>query len=361
MRYTLLGRSGIRVSKVCLGTMTFGEFYGADWGSGVSAAASQRVLDAYADAGGNFIDTADYYTNGASERMLGESLQGRRDRFVLATKYTMQTQPGDLNSAGNHRKNLVTSLEASLGRLQTDYIDLYWVHARDVLTPVSEVMRALDDQVRAGKILHVGVSDWPAWEVSAANTLAELRGWSPFVSLQVEYSLLERTPERDLLPMANAFNLAVTAWSPLAGGLLTGKYLPGANPIDPGTGRVVDGGGRAEGIVREVLAISEEIGATPSQVALAWLLNQPAVVPIVGATNERQLEENLGCLTLVLDAEQFGRLDLQSAVPLGFPHDFLRAEPIKDIVYGSDRALIDDQRLSDLRAVGSNATAAASS
>ncbi len=345
MRYTLLGTSGIRVSELCLGTMTFGEFFGEDWGTGVDEAQSRRILDLYADAGGNFVDTADYYTNGASEEILGGLLQGRRDRFVLATKYTMQTRKDDLNSAGNHRKNLVVSLDESLRRLQTDYIDLYWVHARDVLTPADQVMRALDDQVRAGKILHVGVSDWPAWEVSAANTLAELRGWSPFVALQIEYSLLERTPERELLPMARAFDLAVTAWSPLAGGLLTGKYLPGSQYADGGTGRVVERDERIERVVEEVAAVAEEAGATPAQVALAWLRQQAGtLIPIVGATSERQLAQNLGCSEVRLDDDQLRRLDAASAVELGFPHDFLRSENIRNIVYGAQRGLVDDRR-----------------
>src|SRR6266542_4322268 len=221
MRYTLLGRSGLRVSQLCLGTMTFGE----DWGWGAPKQTSKRILELYAEAGGNFIDTANKYTDGSSESFLGELLGQDRERFVLATKYTLETRPGDLNSSGNQRKNLVQSLEASLKRLKTDYVDLYWVHARDQLTPVDEVMRALDDQVRLGKILYAGVSDWPAWAVAQANTLAELHGWSPFIGLEVQYNLLERTPERDLLPMARALGLGVTAWSPLAGGMLTVKYL----------------------------------------------------------------------------------------------------------------------------------------
>jgi aryl-alcohol dehydrogenase-like predicted oxidoreductase len=342
MRYTLLGKSGIRVSKLCLGTMVFGEYYNHDWGSGLDKEASGRILDGFADAGGNFIDTADYYTGGASETFLGELLHGRRDRFVLATKYTMQTDTGDLNTAGSHRKNLAVSLEQSLRKLQTDYIDLYWVHSYDTLTPIDEVMRALDDQVRAGKILHVGVSNWPAWEISAANTLAQLRGWSPFVALQIKYNLMERTPERELMPMALAYDLAVTAWSPLAGGLLTGKYLPGSEDGDAGTGRVVSYDERTEPIAREVVAVAEETGATPAQVALAWLLARPGtVVPIIGATSERQLEQNLASLDVALDREQLARLEAPSAVDHGYPHDFLDVEHIKNITYGVERDLVD--------------------
>jgi aryl-alcohol dehydrogenase-like predicted oxidoreductase len=343
MRYTLLGRSGIRVSQLCLGTMVFGEHYNHDWGSGLDKNASGRILDAFADAGGNFVDTADYYTGGASETFLGDLLQDRRDRFVLATKYTMQTDVADLNTAGSHRKNLAVSLERSLERLQTDYIDLLWVHAYDTLTPMPEVMRALDDQVRAGKVLHVGVSNWPAWEISAANTLADLRGWSPFVAMQVKYNLMERTPERELTPMARAYDLAVTAWSPLSGGLLTGKYLSASE--EAGTGRVVAYDERTEPIAREVVAVAAEIDATPSQVALAWLLAQEGnVISIVGATSERQLKENVGCLDVRLTAEQVARLDAVSTIDPGYPHDFLEVEHIMDIVYGRDRGLVDDRR-----------------
>ena len=221
MRYKLLGNSGLRVSELCLGTMTFGE----DWGWGASKEDSRALFDAYREAGGNFIDTANFYTGGTSERFVGEFIASERDRFVVATKYTLTMRPGDPNASGNHRKNMIQSVEASLRRLGTDYIDLYWLHAWDYLTPVEEVMRGLDDLVRAGKVLYVGVSDTPAWIVSQANTLAALRGWTPFVGLQIEYSLIERTVERELLPMAEAFGLTILAWSPLGSGVLTGKYL----------------------------------------------------------------------------------------------------------------------------------------
>src|ERR1700704_3322891 len=220
VRYRLLGKSGVRISEVALGTMTFGE----DWGWGASPDVSATMLDLFADAGGNLIDTADVYTNGTSETLLGELLKGRRDRFVLATKFTNQTDPNDPNSAGNHRKKFLPSTDAGLRRLQTDHIDLYWVHNRDVLTSVEELMRALDDQVRLGKILYPAVSDWAAWEIAEANTGARLRDWSPFTAVQLRYNLLDRSPERELLPMAAAFDLPVFAWGPLAEGRLTGKY-----------------------------------------------------------------------------------------------------------------------------------------
>ena len=223
MRYKLLGKSGLRVSELCLGTMTFGDVW-QDWGLATSNDESRKIFDGFAEAGGNFIDTANKYNEGKSESLLGEFIESDRDHFVVATKYTLSTREGDPNACGNHRKNMVRALEASLKRLKTDYIDLYWVHAWDFMTPVEEVMRGLDDMVRAGKVLYLGISDTPAWIVSQANTLAEVHGWSPFVGLQIEYSLAQRDPERDLLPMARAFDLAVTPWSPLAGGILSGKY-----------------------------------------------------------------------------------------------------------------------------------------
>ena len=223
MRYRLLGKSGLRVSELCLGTMTFGE----EWGWGSSKDESRNILDAFFEAEGNFIDTANVYTGGTSETLLGEFLKGNRDRVVLATKYTNAMPGTDPNAGGNQRKNMMHAVEASLKRLQTDYIDLYWLHIWDRITPLDEVMRAFDDLVRQGKIIHAGVSDMAAWAVARANTLAELRGWTPFVGLQIEYSLIERTVERELIPMADALGIGVTAWSPLAGGVLTGKYTQG--------------------------------------------------------------------------------------------------------------------------------------
>src|ERR687887_2452388 len=220
MKYYLLGKSGLRVSEICLGAMTFGE----EWGWGASKEECHKIFNSYVDAGGNFIDTANKYTEGTSEKYIREFIASDRDRFVLATKYTSNTRRADPNAGGNHRKNMIQSLEASLKRLNTDYIDLYWVHAWDPLTPTEEMMRALDDMVRAGKILYIGVSDAPAWIVSQANTLASLKGWTEFTGLQIEYSLIERTSERELLPMASALDVGVTAWSPLGGGVLTGKY-----------------------------------------------------------------------------------------------------------------------------------------
>lgn len=223
MRYQLLGRSGLRVSRLCLGTMTFGEAWG--WGAG--EVECRRIYDAFRDAGGNFVDTANMYTEGQSEEMLGRFLEGHRHEVVLATKYTNARPGRDSNAGGNHRKSMMRSIEESLRRLHTDFIDLYWMHIWDQMTPVDEIMRGFDDLVRQGKILHAGVSDAPAWWVAQANTMADLRGWAPFVALQIEWSLIERSVERELVPMAQALGLTITPWSPLAGGILTGKYRRG--------------------------------------------------------------------------------------------------------------------------------------
>ncbi|MFF7754247.1 aldo/keto reductase [Streptomyces sp. NPDC007971] len=346
MRYTLFGRTGLRVSELALGAMTIGD----DWGWGADKETSARIVDAYADAGGNFLDTANNYTDGSSERILGELLAGRRDSFVLASKYTCGTRDGDVNAAGNHRKNLVQSIEASLDRLGTDRLDVLWVHARDNFTPVEEVMRALDDLVRSGKVLYIGVSDWPAWEIAQANTLAELRGWTCFAGSQLRYSLLERTPERELLPQARAFDLAVFAWAPLASGKLTGKYRRG----EAGRLATLGTGTEAweEDVIGAVVEIAEQGGWSPAQVALAWLRGRPGnVVPIVAATKEAQLADNLASTGVRLDADAVARLDEVSAVPLGFPHAFLRDPAITRNVYGDRWAQIEDRRSTHRRTV----------
>jgi aryl-alcohol dehydrogenase-like predicted oxidoreductase len=335
MRYRLLGKSGLRVSELCLGTMTFGE----DWGWGSSNEESRRILEAFFEAGGNFIDTANVYTNGTSETMLGEFLKGRRDSAVLATKYTNAMTAADPNAAGNHRKSMMRAVEASLKRLRTDYIDLYWLHIWDRITPLEEVMRAFDDLVRQGKVLHAGVSDMAAWAVARANTLAELRGWSPFVGLQIEYSLVERTVERELIPMAEALGLGVTAWSPLGGGVLTGKYQAGrAQDARYGTEMMrqhMPAADRTAPVVEAVQAVAREVGRSPAQVALAWLRQRPVpVIPIVGARRLEQFRDNLACLDLRLDESQLGRLDAASRVELGFPHDFYTREMVKALIYG---------------------------
>lgn len=322
MRYTLLGNSGLRVSELALGTMTFGP----DWGWGADEPTSRKMFERFAEAGGNFVDTADKYTAGSSERIVGDLVRADRDYFVLATKYSLATRENDPNTGGNHRKNLVQSLDASLRRLGTDYVDLLWVHAWDFLTGVDEVMRALDDQVRLGKVLYVGISDTPAWIVSRAQTVAELRGWTPFAGLQVEYSLVQRDVERELLPMARALGLGITAWSPLGGGLLTGKFNAGSAGVDTG-GRLGAVDEDRLRIPRAVAAVAAELGVPSSHVALAWLRAQRDVVPIVGARTVDQLDENLGALDLALPEDALRRLDEVSAIRLGWPHDFLEAVP----------------------------------
>ena len=344
VRYRLLGSSGLRVSEFALGTMTFGER--RSWG--IDERTARLILDRFAEAGGTFLDTANIYSEGNAERILGDFLRSDRDRFVVGTKYTLQTRPGDLNSAGNHRKNLVRSVEASLRSMRTEYVDLLWVHTREAWTPVVEVIRALDDLVRSGKVLYIGVSDWPAWEVAEANTTAELRGWTPFVALQSRYNMLERTPESDLVPMADAFDLAVVAWGPLAEGRLTGKYLEG------GQGRLRDDA--AEGIFQHswsgpdetvdlVVRIAGEIGCTPAQVALAWLAARRGnIIPLLGATSVSQLDENLAAGSMHLDDDQLRILDKASAPSLGFPHDLLRRENVANGTYGDQWRLVDDRR-----------------
>jgi aryl-alcohol dehydrogenase-like predicted oxidoreductase len=319
MKYRTFGPSGLRVSDVVLGAMTFGE----QGGVGAPIEECQRILDTYADAGGNMIDTAINYRGGASEEILGRLLAGRRESFVLGTKYTVSRDPADPNAAGNARKNLRASLETSLRRLNTDYIDVYWVHMWDRATPVEETMRALDDAVRAGKVLYVGISDAPAWVVARANTLAEWRGWSPFVGIQVPYSLLQRDAERELLPMAETLGLGVTAWSPLAGGVLSGKYGRStdttATRLDPAS---LDE--RAHTVAQAVVDVAEARGVTPAQVAIAWTMTRsPSIRPIVGARRAAQLHDNLGALDVRLSPEECARLEAASRFEMGFPNDFI--------------------------------------
>jgi aryl-alcohol dehydrogenase-like predicted oxidoreductase len=327
--------------------MTFGE----EWGFGANKEESRKMFDAFAEAGGNFVDTANKYTNGTSEKFVGEFIRADREKFVLATKYTLSMNPDDPNSSGNHRKNLVQSVEASLKRLDTEFIDLLWVHAWDQFTPVEEYMRALDDLVKTGKVFYVGISDAPAWIVSRANTLAELRGWSHFVGIQIKYNLLDRTPERDLLPMAKALDIGVTAWAPLGGGVLTGKYNRDSDdpkrygPEDPFGKMMLND--RNLSIAAKVHQIAGKIGRTPSQVALKWLLqqrNQGVIIPIIGVRSETQLTDNMGCLEFDIDAKHLEELDTLSRVELGFPHDFLEYEEIRSTVYGNTLSLIDNHR-----------------
>ena len=348
MRYTLLGKSGLRVSELCLGTMTFGDERG--WGSGKKE--SLDLYEAFMESGGNFVDTADFYTNGTSERFLGEFIASDRQRVVLGTKYTNSAAGNDPNAAGNHRKNMMQSLEASLRRLKTDFIDLYWLHVWDYTTPVDEVMRAFDDLIRQGKVLYIGISNTPAWIVSRADAIAELRGWTQFIGLQIEYSLIERTCERELLPMACALDLAVTAWSPLAGGLLTGKYAKNfednqkeSRLAHPMIAPLVDINERKRTIADAVKEVADAIGKTPAQVALNWLGRQPGVViPIIGARRLSQLKDNLGSVGFSLEDKHLQKLDAVSRIELGFPHDFFNNDLVQNFAFGGMRNLIDIHR-----------------
>lgn len=338
--YRLLGRSGLRVSPLTLGTMTFAV---NGWGSTDEEAA--QMVDTYVDHGGNFIDTANFYGGmGGSEILLGRLIQGRRDRLVVSTKYSLTTRPGDPNASGNHRKNMILAVEESLRRLNTDYIDLYYLHMWDFRTPVDEILRAFDDLVRAGKILYIGISDTPAWQVARMQGLAELKNWTQFCALQISYSLIERTVERELIPMARELGLGVCPWSPLGGGVLSGKYAAGdlgsAQPTDLASRKAINvATGRLSehnlGIAAVVGDVANELGRTSAQVALAWtMLDLSIVSPVLGARTPAQLKDNLGALDIEFSDDQLARLNTASAVPLGFPHEMLAA-PTNAAAFGN--------------------------
>lgn len=342
--YRLLGSSGLRVSPLALGAMTFG----ADWGWGADRDEARRIFDAYLEQGGNFVDTANQYTNGTSEQLIGEFSAGRREQLVIATKYTVTQRAGDPNAGGNHRKSMVQSVEASLRRLNTGYLDLLYLHVWDATSPAEEILRAMDDLVRAGKVLYLGISNTPAWQVSRMQAIADLRGWSPLIALQIEYSLIERTVECDLIPMAWEMGLGVIPWSPLASGVLTGKYSRAdleaeVTPEASGTRRNVAAANgslteRGLAIADVVKQVAVEAGTTPSRVALAWTLTNTAVTaPIVGVRTVAQLDDNLGALGLELSEEQLAWLDEASAVDPGFPHEFLNRALTRNVVYGGVR------------------------
>lgn len=335
MKYHLLGRSGLRVSELCLGTMSFG----TEWNWGADKAESQKIFDVFANQGGNFLDTANRYTEGSSERMLGEFIKSDRHHFVLATKYTLRDRLGDPNFAGNHRKNMIRSVEESLQRLDTEFIDLFWVHAWDGTTPIEEILRALDDLVRSGKVHHIAISDTPAWVISQGNTIARMRGWAEFMAIQVEYSLLARTPERELLPMAKHFDMAVTAWGAIGGGSLTGKYLKGE------TGRLPEHSVRrsekANKLAAKVIKIAEKLQVPPVQVAINWTRQRnPEInmIPIVGASKASQLEQSLGCVNFRIPEKYLTELDEASKIEMGFPHDFLKTDNVQELMFSGAQA-----------------------
>jgi aryl-alcohol dehydrogenase-like predicted oxidoreductase len=329
MRYKIFGRhTGLRVSELALGTGNFG----TGWGHGAERDEARRIFDRYVDAGGNFIDTADGYQLGQSEALVGEFIAADRDHFVLATKFTLGTTAADgISRTGNSRKNMVRAVEASLTRLKTDRIDLYWAHAADGVTPIEEIVRGFDDLVRAGKILYAGLSNFPAWRIARADTLAELRGWARIAGIQVEYSLAERTPDRELLPMAEALGLGGALWSPLGGGFLTGKYRTSDEGRLKRLGMLVhtEKTSRETAILDEVLAVAGKLDVPPAHVAIAWLRHKAArsatsLIPILGPRTLEQLDATLGALDVTLSQEQVARLDAVSAIPLGVPHEFLK-------------------------------------
>ncbi|MGW7104416.1 aldo/keto reductase [Streptomyces sp. NPDC054838] len=339
--YRLLGRSGLRVSPLALGAATFG----TEWGWGAEQDEARKLFDLYVERGGNFIDTANTYTNGSSERLLGEFTRDNRESLVLATKYTTLRRPGDPNSGGPHRKSLFASVEASLRQLNTDHIDLLYLHVWDFTTPVEEILRGMDDLVRQGKVLYVAISNTPAWQVSRMQAIADLRGWSPLVALQIEYNLIERTGERDLIPMAREMGLGVVPYSPLAGGVLTGKYsrddLTATNTVvDDGTRKNfnITNGGLTErnlDIADVVKEVATELGHTTAQVGLAWTLQNPDVTSsLIGARTLAQLVDNLGALEVDFTASQLARLDGASAIGLGFPHDMLASDRMRAVTHG---------------------------
>jgi aryl-alcohol dehydrogenase-like predicted oxidoreductase len=323
MRYKLFGKhTGLRVSELVLGAGTFG----TRWGHGAEPGEAGRIFNAYADAGGNFIDTANGYQFGQSEEILGDLLSGRRDDFVLATKFTFQTDPkAGILVTGNSRRAMVSSVEASLKRLKTDRVDLYWAHVSDGVTPAEEIVRGFDDLARAGKILYAGLSDFPAWRVARAATIAELRGVTPIAGLQVEHSLVERTTEQDLLPAGRALGLGIVAWSPLGGGVQTGKYPQGETGRREGFGGRVfqeENSAHRTAILDALIAVAKDAGASPAEIAIAWVAAKGSL-PIIGPRTLAQFENNLGATKVTLSPEQITRLDDVSAIPAVFPHRML--------------------------------------
>jgi aryl-alcohol dehydrogenase-like predicted oxidoreductase len=340
MNYRLFGKSGLRVSELCLGTMGFG----TEWKWGCDKEVSKQIFDTYANAGGNFIDTANRYTEGTSEKFVGDFIARDRDHFVVATKYSLRDRIGDLNFAGNHRKNMMRSVKESLWRLNTDYIDVLWLHIWDSWTPTEEILKGLEDLISRGMVHYIGISDTPAWIVSQANTMAELRGWSQFIGLQIEYSLIQRSVEAEYFPMAKAFGMTITPWAPLAGGALTGKYLKGDK------GRLVETsvrlGERATAITKKVVEVADRIGVSASQIAINWTRQHKnqSVIPIVGATKVTQVEDVLGCLNFEIPVDLMAELNEVSKVDLPFPQKFFNEPGVQDVLFGGMKDTMKDSR-----------------
>ncbi len=341
MRYKLLGRSGVRVSELCLGTMTFGDA----WGWGANAEESKKQFDLFAEAGGNFIDTSVNYTNGQSETILGDLLKADRSHFVVATKFTLTTNPSDPNAGGNSRKNMRQSVESSLKHLQTDYIDLLYLHAWDHMTPLEEVVQGMHDLVQQGKVNYVAFSDTPAYIVTAALTMAELRGWSRFVALQLPYALNRRDAERAEIPMAKQFDLAVMPWGILGQGVLLGKYSPGSTEQTRSDKSAVKISEQTQTIIDTIGGIATDTGLTKTQVCVNWIRQQKRAqcIPILGARTAAQLQDNLDSVKHTLSDEQIKRLDEVSQIEYGFPRDFVEGGA-RQFIFGKTFDLIDNHR-----------------
>lgn len=339
MRYKLLGNSGLRVSELALGTMTFG----TDWGWGADKETSRQIFEAYAEAGGNFIDTANNYTNGTSEQFVGEFIAAARDRYVVATKYTLRLTTGDahnFNLGGNSRKSMLRSVENSLRRLNTDYIDVLYLHMWDFTTPVEEVLRGMDDLVRSGKVLYVGFSDTPAWVISYAVAAAERYGWARPVVTQLPYNFASRDAERAVIPMARTLDIGVTAWGLLSGGAFTGKY----NHDNDEARRYDNASDKEKDVARQLGAFAQEIGRTPSQVAINWVRQQANVIPVLGARTVPQIKDNLGCLGFTLSATEMAQLNDISEFKVGFPLSFLTNDHVRGLIFGDTFQTIDNHR-----------------
>lgn len=342
MRYRLLGKSGLRVSELCLGTATFGQ----DWGWGTDEAESKSLFELFATQGGNFIDTANFYTNGSSEKMVGKFIQSDRDHFVVSTKFT-PSLGNDLVKAGNSRKNMMRCVDESLRRLNTDYIDLYWLHFWDFTTPLEEIMRGLDDLVSSGKVLYIGASDTHAWRIGAANMLAQLRGWTPFIGVQTQYSLAERSAERELMPMCKEMDIGIMVFNVLEGGILTGKYLGtnGSGPKKTPAGSKISE--RSQAIARKIVEIANDLELTPSQIALAAIRQKQTfgpLIPILGARSTAQLRDNLSCLNVILPEEYMRTIDEMTAIDLGVPAAMLNSQRALNMATGGQPTLLDNHR-----------------
>ena len=340
MRYKLLGSSGLRVSELCLGTMTFGE----DWGWGASKEESRNIFDAFAEAGGNFVDTANNYTNGSSEQIVGDCIRSERDRYVVATKYTLRIgtgNPHDVNLGGNSRKSMLRSVEQSLKRLGTDTIDVLYLHMWDFTTPVEEVLQSVGQLIAAGKVLYFAFSDTPAWVVAYAIAKAEAYGWPRPVAIQIPFSVLDRAVERDVLPMAREHDLAILPWGLLEAGVLTGKYSqPSKEPRRQESASDIE---RAAGSA--VARLAGEIGRSPAQVAINWVRQQPGtIIPILGCRTVRQLQDNLGCLDFRLTDEHMAGLAAVADFKMGFPNSFLHSDHVRHLIFGDTFALLDNHR-----------------